>query len=206
MNNETQDIQNLINVLENELRSATNMPLTGKQLVDAASCLDILTEMKNSLPDSLRRANHIIEEAGNINRDAQQKAADVIESARVQGDEILRDADMQAHQIASEHEITQRAHMQADEILEDAARHANNMVARAETHSNQVHEAMMNYIDETLSGLHETLVQHMRVIGNEIDSMRENREQLMHAAPESFHAAPDGYAERGPAPGDDMLG
>ncbi len=177
----------LLDMLEDELQKARNMPMTGKQLVDAASCLDIIHNIRGGLPDAIKRATNIVAEADSILKDARDNAASIVAEARQHAEDVLRDADAEADRLGSEHEITQRAHAQADDIIDDANETARNMVGRAENHSAQVHAATLNYLDTAMNTLHDSLMEHMRLVGNEIDGMRDNRDRLLRAAPESFH-------------------
>lgn len=192
---EAKDMLGLVDVLEGELRKGSSVPLTGKRLVDADFCLDILADIRNSMPEALRRANNIIGEADGILKDARVKADELVGGATDHANSIVQSANVEADRLGSEHEITRRAQMQAQDILGEATDHANSLVNRAENHSAQVHEVTLQYVDNTLGDLHESLYQHMRLIGDQIDNMRDVREQLLRGAPEGLHR-PDSYQDQ----------
>jgi len=50
------NIMALIEILDEELSNASNMPLTGKKLVDVDKCLDVISDLRINLPDDIKEA------------------------------------------------------------------------------------------------------------------------------------------------------
>jgi cell division septum initiation protein DivIVA len=103
------DILYLLDQLEEVLGAGSRLPLTSRTLVDEPEILDILDQIRVSIPDELKAARHLTEERDQVIADAQAEA-----------DRILRDADQQAADRVAEHAVVHAAEMRAADI-EDRA-------------------------------------------------------------------------------------
>ena len=65
---------NLINELERELTQTKKGMFSYKSLVDVDTCLDILDELRESLPTEIERAQNIMKERRQILIDAEEEA------------------------------------------------------------------------------------------------------------------------------------
>ena len=99
----------LLEYLDEELSKSASVPLTGKRLVDVEKCLDIVSELRVSLPDDVKDAEVIV-------RDREQILAD----AQNQAEQILADARQQFEQMVSTHAIVQEAQRRANAIVNEA--------------------------------------------------------------------------------------
>ena len=99
----------LLEYLDEELTKASNVPLTGKRLVDAEKCKDIIRELRINLPEDLTEAEGIIIERERILDEAQHEAQS-----------ILDDAEAQFERRLEEHEVTRAANKRAQEIIGNA--------------------------------------------------------------------------------------
>jgi hypothetical protein len=103
------DILYLLDQLEEVLGAGSRVPLTSRTLVDEPEILDILDQIRVSIPDELKAARQLTEE-----RDQ------VIADAHAEADRILRDADQQAADRVALHAVVHAAEMRAADI-EDRA-------------------------------------------------------------------------------------
>ena len=72
------DVFTLLDKLEGELLGARNAVFSKKSVVDATKCLQILTEIKNGLPSSLKKAQDILDNSVEIVRQSNQKAKEIV--------------------------------------------------------------------------------------------------------------------------------
>ena len=107
------NVMALLEDLDEELSKSASVPLTGKRLVDVEKCLDIVSELRVTLPDDVKDAEVIV-------RDREQILAD----AHHQAEQIIGDAQQQFEQMVSAHSITQAAQRIANAILNDATDNA----------------------------------------------------------------------------------
>ena len=122
------NIMALIELLDDELTNASNLPLTGKKLVDVDKCLDIISDLRINLPDDIKDAERIVQEKNQILNDAHQEAQN-----------IISEAERRFNQILDEHEITVHAHERADAI-----------VAAAEAEAREVKLGAIGYATDIL--------------------------------------------------------
>ena len=85
------------------------MPLTNNVVLDQATVLELIDQLRVSVPDEVRQARRITEEAGRIT-----------ERARDEGNAIVARAQEQAAQMLEERELVRAAEQRAAEILDGA--------------------------------------------------------------------------------------
>ncbi len=85
------------------------LPLTNNVVLDQATVLELIDQLRVSVPDEVRQARRITEEAGRIT-----------ERARDEGDTIVARAQEQAAQMLEERELVRAAQQRAGELIERA--------------------------------------------------------------------------------------
>jgi glycine/D-amino acid oxidase-like deaminating enzyme len=85
------------------------LPLTNNVVLDQPTVLELIDQLRVSVPDEVRQARRITEEAGRIT-----------ERARDEGDTIIARAQEQAAQMLEERELVRAAQQRAGELLEQA--------------------------------------------------------------------------------------
>lgn len=93
------------------MASGKKLPLTNSVVLDQAAVLELIDQLRVSVPDEVRQAKRITEEATRIT-----------ERARDEGDAVVARAQEQAAQMLEERELVRMAQQRAGEIL-DAANH-----------------------------------------------------------------------------------
>jgi hypothetical protein len=83
------------------------LPLTNNVVLDQATVLELIDQLRVSVPDEVRQARRITEEAGRIT-----------ERARDEGDTIIARAQEQAAQMLEERELVRAAQQRAGELLD----------------------------------------------------------------------------------------
>ncbi len=103
------DIIFLVERLESLVATGKKLPLTNNVVLDQATVLELIDQLRVSVPDEVRQARRITEEAGRIT-----------ERAREEGDAIVARAQEQAAQMLEERELVRAAEQRAAEILDQA--------------------------------------------------------------------------------------
>jgi len=85
------------------------LPLTNNVVLDQATVLELIDQLRVSVPDEVRQARRITEEAGRIT-----------ERSREEGDAIIARAQEQAARMLEERELVRAAQQRAGELLEQA--------------------------------------------------------------------------------------
>jgi cell division septum initiation protein DivIVA len=89
--------------------ASKKLPLTNNIVLDQAAVLELIDQLRVAVPDEVRQAKRITEEAGRIT-----------EHAREEGDAVVARAQEQAAQMLEERELVRMAQQRAGEILDGA--------------------------------------------------------------------------------------
>ena len=102
-------VEELINELQAIMEESKAVPLTGgKSLIDTEQVMDILDEIRDSLPSEVRQAKNIVADRGQI-----------ISEARKEADAIVREAEQRREKLIDQDEIVRGARAKATEIEND---------------------------------------------------------------------------------------
>ena len=143
------NVMKLLEFLYEELSNSSSVPLTGKRLVDVEKCLDIVSELRVTLPDDVKDAEMIVRDRDRILKEAELQAKD-----------IQRDAEAQFERMVSESNIVTEAQRRAQDIVISARRQANEAKLAAD-----------DYADDLLAGLE-------KYLKSVLDDVRDNRDEL----------------------------
>ena len=95
--------------MESLVAAAKKVPLTNNVVLDQATVLELIDQLRVAVPEEVRQARRITEEAGRIT-----------DRAREEGDAIVARAQEQAVQMLEERELVRAAQQRAAEILDRA--------------------------------------------------------------------------------------
>lgn len=140
------DILHLVDRLETLLNESWRLPFTSNVVIQEDAFLDIIDQMRISIPEEVKHAKRISAERERLLEQAQEEA-----------DRIVGLAQEQVGSLADEHEIVKSAQAQADEIIVHAHRSAESIRAEAD-----------GYVMEVLSGLEEQLMRQLTTVRNGI--------------------------------------
>jgi hypothetical protein len=91
------------------IATGKKLPLTNNVVLDQSTILELVDQLRVSVPDEVRQARRITEESGRIT-----------ERAREEGDQIVARAQEQAAQMLEERELVRAAQQRAAEIIDGA--------------------------------------------------------------------------------------
>lgn len=120
------DILHLVDRLEELFNQSRPIPLTHNVIVDEDRFLEIIDQMRISIPDEVKKAQQVLAQRDRVLAQAQEEAARTISLAKQKADEIVnRDAIVQAAQSRSEQIVSQArseaeiARREADDYIVD---------------------------------------------------------------------------------------
>lgn len=108
------------------IERGSKVPLTGKALVDAESCLRIIDEMDVNLPDAIQYGMQMYSEKQRIMGNAESAAISRVTTAEMKATKALENARREADQMVMDAEDEAKA------ILEDAQERADHMISDSE--------------------------------------------------------------------------
>ena len=156
--------------IEDIVKNAPGLPLTGKIMVDADELLEITKGIRLSLPDDVQQAKWVRDEKDRI-----------LEDARTEYEKIIIEAKKQADLMVEKDVITQRAVEVADNIYTRADVYAKDMKLRTFNYMDEVlfnfQKKMEELNDKYFAAMYQEMDNHFAEIGNKIAAdMNEIRE------------------------------
>lgn len=148
----------LVEDLESIILNAKQMPFTNKKVVSEEEILQIIDELKETLPEELVQSKQIIAEREKILADAKQHADNMIIQAK---DYIAK--------LTEEHELVRQAQERAQQILAQANASSEELKGSSITYAGDV----LKYVETTLE---KTLF-----------SIQQNRESLLKSNKKDSH-------------------
>lgn len=118
---ELMDILHFVDRLENIVRESRTLPLSRKLLLDEGKLIDIIDQMRVSVPDVVKQAQKVTSERDRQLAQAQEEAERIKQLAKAESQMIL-DKD----------QITKDAHVRAKAIVDDAHRQSAKIYADAD--------------------------------------------------------------------------
>jgi cell division septum initiation protein DivIVA len=144
------DILHLVDRLEELFNESKSIPFTHNVVVDEDLMLDIIDQMRVSIPEEIKKAQQLLAQRDRILAQTQEEANRTLALAREKGEQIV------------EHDaITEAARSRSDQIIEQAK-------IEAETTKREADQ----YVMETLSRLELEMDQALNQIRNGIRTLR----------------------------------
>ncbi|MGN1411574.1 MAG: hypothetical protein ACI4WH_03565 [Oscillospiraceae bacterium] len=165
-------IDDAINELEQLINSAKNMPFANKVLVDAEEVRDIINEMRECIPEEIKRARYIDNERDKLITEANEKANQIIDTAEERSNSLMQSTNARVKTLISESNITQEAMKRASEILNNANEKADSIINNAQKHANDLKQVTNEYLIKNLVSSEQTL-------SNSLESVRKTKEVIL---------------------------
>ncbi len=141
------DILYLVDRLESLVANSRRMPLVNQIIIKEADILNIIDQMRTSIPGEVKQARRIMQEKDEILTQAQEEASNVVMRAREEAERAM-----------SREGLLRAAEERAQEILRRANEQVQMNIQRAEEHTDQLQIEADSYALETLQNLREHLL------------------------------------------------
>jgi vacuolar-type H+-ATPase subunit H len=149
------NIYELIDKLEELLEAGASVPLSGKKLVSVSEAVELIRQMRLSIPDEIKEAEIIREERDSI-----------VKKAETESQRMLKDAEEKYSEMVDDHEIISAAYKQANEIVATAQQSAHEIKMSAYDYTSKLLEKTEQVIYETIK----TLNDNRREMGSFLDN------------------------------------
>ena len=159
------EIQHLVDRLEALLNESWLIPLTSNRIINEEEYLDIIDQMRITIPAGIKQAKRIQQERERIIAQAQEEAERIVTLAREQ-----------AANLTNEHEILKAAEAKAEALLEQAQQQAEGIKADAD-----------DYVIEVLSELEEQLMVFLTTVRNGLKAVQRERGRREDASDSQTH-------------------
>ena len=159
-------IEEIITTLYEMVQDARGVPLSSdKCVIERDRVLDLLDEISNQLPGELKQARTIVESRG-----------EVINNAKREAENILKQAQAQARQLVSD-----------SEIYRNAQQEANSMVQAAQDRIRELKGVTNDYVDDALKQTEQAIAEAL----NEVKESRAKFNALVGAQNKAAKPAPN---------------
>ena len=149
------DILHLVDRLEELFNDSRPIPLTHNVIVDEDRMLEIIDQMRISIPDEVKKSELIIAQRDRVLAQAQEEANRTIKLAKDKGEDIVA----------------------RDAIVEAAQARAEQIIAQARAEAETIHMDADDYIIDTLASLEAELTRLLNQARNGIATLTAERRQ-----------------------------
>jgi len=140
-------IQQIIDELEEFIDSCRFQPLSNSKIVvNKDELMDFIADLRQNVPDEVKKYQRIIANRDAILRDAQDKA-----------EEMIKKANEMTSTLVSEHEIMQQAFREANIVIDEATNQANTIIENATAEANDIRVSAIQYTDDSLGNIQNIL-------------------------------------------------
>lgn len=144
------DILHLVDRLEELFNNSKPIPLSRNVVVDENSFMDIIDQMRISIPDEIKKAQQVIAQKDRILAQAQEEANRTVALAREKSEKMVEKS-----------EVYQAAQAKIDQVSEQVRKE-----------SLQTQQEADRYVVDTLSGLERELKNVLQQVQNGIKSLQ----------------------------------
>jgi len=162
------DLGSRIQQLEDLVRDAKAMPLSSSALVNREEVLDLITQIKEVMPEEIRQARWVVKDR-----------EELLAKARRDAEHLVAQAEEEQLRMASHEAVVQRANEEADRILQEASDEARRLRLDAEDYV----DAKLAQLESALQRLLEDMVASNDSLARTIDQVQAGREKLRGSAP-----------------------
>jgi uncharacterized metal-binding protein len=149
------DILHLVDRLESLITQSHLIPLTVYRLVDEDRALELIDQMRISIPDEIKKAKRIHQERDRIVAQAHEESSRLVELAQKEAAELV----------------------QRDAISTAAERRAQTIIERAQRESLTIQLDSDEYVTQVLSELEAHLMRSLTVVQNGLKKLEEERKE-----------------------------
>ena len=140
------DILYLVDRLENLIASSPRIPLTNQIRIKEIDILNIVDQMRTSIPDEIKQARRVIQEKERILAQAQADASTLLARAREETERAM-----------NREGLLRTAEARSQELVQQAEEHSRAVIHQAEAQNEQLKTDADTYVAETLRNLKDHL-------------------------------------------------
>src|SRR5262249_36243977 len=161
------DIQHLVDRLEDLIDEGRHLPMTKMTMIDEEHALEIIDQMRISVPEEVEKANRVINQRDRLLAQANEEAARVVDLAREKSEGLI----------------------QRDAVAQAAQNRAANIIEQARQDAEAIRTEADNYVLEVLTELEGHLIKTLTVVRNGINKIQQDRQPMRERAAASIQQA-----------------
>jgi cell division septum initiation protein DivIVA len=127
------DIQFLVERLEALVVNARKLPMTNQIILEQASVLDLIDQMRVAIPEEVKQARRIVQESDRVLQKAREESEQIIGAAQEQAAILLQDQSILRQAEQRSEDLEQQSQSKADETMRGADQYASDVLIRLES-------------------------------------------------------------------------
>ena len=140
------DILHLVDRLEELFNNSRPIPLSRSVVVDENAFMDIIDQMRISIPDDIKKSQQIIAQKDRILAQAQEEANRTLALAREKSEKMIEKSDVYLAAQVKADQITEQARREASQTQLDADRYVVETLTKLEAEMNRILAQVRNGI------------------------------------------------------------
>lgn len=140
------DILQLVDRLEELFNNSKPIPLTHSVVVDENSFMDIIDQMRISIPDEVKKAQQVLAQKDRILAQAQEEGSRTVTMAREKSERMVEKSDIYQSAQAKVEQIAEQARKEAAQTQLDADRYVMETLTKLEAELNRILSQVQNGI------------------------------------------------------------
>ena len=140
------DILHLVDRLEELFNNSKPIPLTHNVMVDENAFMDIIDQMRISIPDDIKKAQQIMAQKDRILAQAQEEANRTVTIAREKSEKMVEKSDVFQAAQAKIDLLAEEARKNASMVQADADRYVVDMLQKLQSELDKVSSQVQNGI------------------------------------------------------------
>ncbi len=140
------DILHLVDRLEEIFNGGRPVPFLHRMLVDEDRVLEIIDQMRVSIPEEVKRAQQVLDQRDRIMAKAQEEAARTVQLAKEKADQLVDRESLVAQASGRADQVIQNAKIDAQAIRAEADEYALESLTKLEAELNRVLNQVHNGI------------------------------------------------------------
>jgi cell division septum initiation protein DivIVA len=161
------DILYLVDRLENLIASSRRVPLTNQVMIKESDMLNLIDQMRISIPEEIKQARRVIQDKERILAQAQADASLLLTKSREESERVM-----------NREGLLRAAEERSQVLVQEANEQAQNVVRRAEEQVDRLKTDADGYVMETLRNLKEHLLSVETEVGRTIFSIEKGLDSL----------------------------
>jgi cell division septum initiation protein DivIVA len=157
------DLTARLQQLEDLVREAKSMPLSSSALVNRDEVLELILEMKETLPEEIKQARWVVKDR-----------EELLGKARAEGERVVAEAEEEQLRMARREEIVTRAKDEAERIIQQAEEDGRKMRLESEDYV----DAKLAQFEIALRKIQEEARSSARQVGKTLDQIELGRQKL----------------------------
>jgi cell division septum initiation protein DivIVA len=155
------DILHLVDRLEELFNESRSIPFTHSVIVDEDRMLDIIDQMRVSIPEEIKKAQQVMIQRERYLAQAQEEASRITSLAREKGEQLV----------------------QSDPVVQSAQSRADQIIAQAREEAELAKDEVDQYIVDQLNQLEMELERSLNQVRNGIRVLKQDQQQTADIQP-----------------------